>query len=140
MHLLLKRDKEIRGHQFNGDLFVFDSNDVIFSCVTLEPAWKNNKREISCIYPGVYKCELRYSETYGHHLIIKDVKGRDLILIHFGNYRKNTKGCVLVGKNRVDIDGDGFEDVTSSVATMEELMTYVTEECFKNGFIYLTVT
>ena len=28
-------------------------------------------------------------------------------------------GCIALGKNRVDIDGDGFKDVTSSKDTMK---------------------
>ena len=34
-------------------------------CVTLERYWYFNKRNVSCIYPGQFVCELIKSEKYG---------------------------------------------------------------------------
>ncbi len=92
-----------------------------FDCKTLELPWINNQQEISCIPVGSYICKKRWSEKYGHHFIVEGVPGRSYILIHFGNYYTNTKGCILVGLAFTDINNDGLLDVTSSKNTMKQL-------------------
>lgn len=89
---------------------------------TLELAWKNNNRKVSCIPKGKYKVRKRTSAKYGEHFHILDVKNRDFILIHFGNYHTDILGCVLVGKGLKDINNDGRLDVTSSKQAMKEIL------------------
>lgn len=91
-------------------------------CFTLELAWKDNARNISCIPTGVYTVVRRVSPARGQHFHITDVQGRTSILIHSGNYHTDIQGCVLVGKTFSDINKDGYCDVTSSVATMNDLL------------------
>ena len=70
---------------------------------TLELAWEDNKKRVSCIPKGVYEVEKRHTETSKYkyeHLHIKDVPNRELILMHIGNYPKNSKGCILIGNTR----------------------------------------
>ena len=70
---------------------------------TLELAWKDNQNRISSIPKGVYKTVKRFSEKSKYkyeHLHILDVPNRKLILLHIGNYPKNTKGCILLGNTR----------------------------------------
>jgi hypothetical protein len=64
---------------------------------TLELPWKNNQRKISCIPEGTYKLEHRFSPKYGQHFWVKDVPGRDMILIHAGNKPADLLGCIAVG-------------------------------------------
>jgi hypothetical protein len=70
---------------------------------TLELPWKDNEKRISCIPKGVYEVKKRHTEESKYkyeHLHILDVENRELILLHIGNYPKNSKGCILLGNTR----------------------------------------
>jgi len=70
---------------------------------TLELAWNDNKKNISCIPKGVYEVAKRHTEKRKYkyeHLHILDVPNRGYILMHIGNYPKNSKGCILLGNTR----------------------------------------
>jgi hypothetical protein len=128
---VLKRleDKE---NQTIGRMSVYNGLSCLFTCVTLEPSWENNKNSISSIPLGKYRCIPRTSDKYGKHWHVVDVEGRTLILIHHGNFRKDTRGCILVGKTFFDIDKDGNKDITYSKLTMDSLLR-------KIGFIEFTL-
>ena len=66
-------------------------------CFTLERPWKDNQREVSCIPPGLYRCQRVVSEKFGETLLVTNVPNRDGIVFHCGNTVENTKGCILVG-------------------------------------------
>lgn len=100
----------------------------LFSCATLEPPWKNNETGVSCIPEGLYKVKHRRSSKYGHHLILIDVVGREFILFHWGNYVKNTRGCIITGTKHQDINGDGIPDVSSSKKAFNKIMRIVKDE------------
>lgn len=104
-----------------GALVICHGAEPIFLCQTLELPWRNNEPFNSCIPLGKYQVERRHSPRYGNHWEILGVKDRDLILIHGGNFHRDTEGCVLVGKDLIDIDRDGYKDVTSSRTTMRHL-------------------
>lgn len=93
----------------------------LFSCVGLEPSFVDNIKNISSIKADTYRVVPRYSTKYGWHWEVLDVEGRSLILFHWGNFRKDTRGCILVGKTFYDLDKDGNKDVTSSKATMKQM-------------------
>lgn len=70
---------------------------------TLEPAWRFNLPNISCIPAGEYDADYlprsasgKYQEVY--HL--RDVPKRGGVLIHAGNLAKHTKGCILLGTRK----------------------------------------
>lgn len=65
--------------------------------VTLEDAWRDNEKQISCIPVGRYKLKLHRSPRFGLTYIVQDVPERSQILIHAGNTHKDTHGCILVG-------------------------------------------
>ena len=70
---------------------------------TLELPWNDNKKNISCIPKGVYEVEKRHTEKSKYkyeHLHILDVVDREMVLMHIGNYPKNSKGCILLGNTR----------------------------------------
>ena len=96
INLLLIRDTFSKKSTI-GELFI--NGERI--CDTLENSWQDNQRNISCIPEGVYPVRLRLPRESGTrdyiHLLVKDVKDRDYILIHIGNTAKDTSGCILVG-------------------------------------------
>ena len=114
-----------------GGLVVYCGSDIVFTCKTLELPWRENEPFISCIPEGTYKVIPRDSTTYGNHWHVQDVTGRSLILIHAGNYHRDTEGCIIVGREILDIDGDGHRDVTSSRKTMRELNNVLQTTCFE---------
>lgn len=77
-----------------------------FISYTLELAWKNNQKSISCVPRGVYDCKIRLAKDSASrnydHLILEDVPNRSYILFHRGNSAKDSKGCVLTGMMRGD--------------------------------------
>lgn len=112
-----------------GNWFTLDANnEVVYNCETLEPAWENNQRNISCIPQGTYKVKKRHSQRFKHHFHITDVEGRDWILVHAGNFRKDTRGCVLVGSQLTDINADGLTDVLNSQDTLADLLGVMPSE------------
>ena len=121
INLLLIRD------QFNekctlGKLSV---NGEIF-CDTLELAWKDNQKSVSCIPEGTYNVRIRLpreSATRDYlHLIVEEVKDRSYILFHIGNTAKDTKGCILVGMKRGE--SKVKESRIAMDLLMKELLTY----------------
>lgn len=122
-------DRQTLGH-----LCLFEGVDDIFSAKSLELPDLNNETDISCIPKGRYLCKKRFSDKYGWHYLVCEqdgahVTGRTWVLIHFGNYYHNTKGCILLGQDVTDINGDGYRDVTRSKFTMQ-LLNSVADQIF----------
>ncbi len=89
MELLLERDY----HPLGTD-GILSCNDE-FICFTIELPWRDNRRMISCIPEGRYRLVLRFSDRHRWHLMLKDVPGRTLILVHKANNAlKELKGCI----------------------------------------------
>ena len=114
-------------HQTLGNLILFGDYNMLWSCRTLELPWLDNLNEISCIPEGRYWVEKRISAAHEEHLHILDVSGRTWILIHAGNYYTQIRGCVLVGKEHRDINGDRLKDVNYSKITLGTLLSKIPE-------------
>ena len=75
----------------NGALF----HHGTFLGFAIELPWLENQKMKSCIPEGVYTLKARYSEKFNHHLILENVQGRSLILIHPANDAKTELlGCI----------------------------------------------
>jgi hypothetical protein len=113
-------------------------SEVLLNLETLELPWKNNENGESCIPEGEYEVRIREAEESGtfdyKHLKVYDpdlekevIKGngykRKYILFHSGNYYTQIEGCILLGKERADINGDGIIDITDSRDSLRELIS-----------------
>jgi len=101
-----------------------------FQCLTLELPWLDNKTNVSCIPPGIYKCEKRFSVKNGQVFQLENVHGRTYIQGHIGNYTRDIAGCIIFGDAIKDIDRDGILDVSNSTQTFRALM-----ELLPNKFV-----
>lgn len=116
------------GKQTLGIFQSFVGLTKLFECKTLELPYINNQRQISCIPVGQYIVRKHNSPTFGKTFHVLNVEGRSEILIHKGNFNHNTKGCILVGKDFIDINADGTTDITSSSKTVQEMLTLLPDE------------
>ena len=88
-------------------------------CSTIELPWKNNEPRISCIPEGKYGLVKRYSPHHQWHFELKDVPGRQLILIHPANDAiHELQGCiapvtVVTGMGKGNFSRLAFKKITS---------------------------
>jgi hypothetical protein len=106
---------DVTDHGVFGHLSV---EGLSFNCVTLE------RHDID-IPIGRYLITLYTSPKHGLIPLLNNVLGRSMIEIHEGNYEHDSKGCILVGKARADIDGDGYDDITASKDTLKQLVKLI---------------
>ncbi len=74
----------------------------------MEPPWRDNRRNVSCIPTGTYMVVLHVSPRFGRCLLVTGVPNRSHILFHAGNVggdtekglRTHTHGCLLPGLRR----------------------------------------
>ncbi len=98
-----------------------EKNNPKYVGFSLERGWKNNQNNISCIPEGTYKVVLEYSARFKKDLWeIKGVPNRAECKFHSANYWYQLNGCIALGRKRIDINSDGYADVTSSRDVMNE--------------------
>jgi hypothetical protein len=114
--------------QITGELIVFDNDEILIKVASLELPDLDNQSRISCIPYGEYTVKRRRSPKHGEHFHITNVPNRSFILIHSGNFYTDILGCVIVGDNLLDINGDGKKDVTNSKKTMKLLLNILPDE------------
>ena len=107
---------------------------------SIELAWKDNKKGVSCIPVGTYKWRkrARTNNIPYQHVLIEGVPGRDGICIHAANYAAGKKvqlrGCIAVGSGYLDLDKDGIDDIINSKTTFNKLMAMLPQ----NGTITIS--
>lgn len=102
----------LRTYHENGThgTYVFPGGEEI-QC--LEPPDKNNEPFVSCIPEGLYSLKKRESPIvkrttkgkYSWGWEITGVKNREFIMVHVGNYVRDTNGCQLTGSARDFLNG-----------------------------------
>jgi hypothetical protein len=73
---------------------------------TLEEAWRDNERQVSCIPAGTYTVKRVNSPKFGLTFEVTNVPARSNILFHSGNTHRDTLGCILIGTVFGKIDKD----------------------------------
>ena len=135
----MKGDKLILCRKYDttetrGTYMIFNGDQELFRCKCLELPWLNNQRNISCISEGVYDIEKYSDSKHPDCFWIKNVLGRDGILIHIGNFatgvKIDTEGCQLPGIDFVDIDVNGTLDITGPDIAMK-CLNYFLPDKFK---------
>lgn len=114
LEVLLRR---VNTHPEEGTtgVLIVDGNPI---CITLEPTWRNNERNISCIPSGRYLCKRVDSPKYGDTFEVRNVPNRSHILFHTGNKDSHTKGCILLGERFTVVNNEYW--ITESRAAMME--------------------
>ena len=93
-----------------GTLSIFKGNSTVFNWTADEPIYtlENPKRKTKVddrIPAGIYEC-VPYSGTkYKNVYLVKDIPGREAILLHWGNTELDTTGCILLGNRIGELKG-----------------------------------
>jgi hypothetical protein len=128
MELVLFRTYHDNGT--NGELYANRS----LQCYTIELPWKDNLPGVSCIPEGRYGLKKRYSPRFKHHLILQNVPGRSLVLVHPANDAlAELRGCIAP-VSYLSAPGKGNE----SKKAFEKLLKPVSEALEKEP-VFLTI-
>ena len=100
----------------------------------IEPPWRHNRPNRSCIPAGVYRLVPHRSPRYGACYLVRDVPGRSHILVHAGNVggdvalglHTHTLGCLLPGlaRGRLRVRGRMQRAVLSSRPAVRHFMQW----------------
>lgn len=93
----MKRLKVVRISEHAGATFGVLLCDGRPIALTLEDAWRDNARQVSCIPEGRYAIQRHNSPKFGEVFLVAKVPNRSHILIHAGNTHHDTHGCILLG-------------------------------------------
>jgi hypothetical protein len=124
MELRLIREPTKNGTTL-GALYV----DKVWQCWTLEDAIRPEKIQgETCIPEGKYKVildeSIRFQRLMPHIISVPNFTG---IRIHYGNTRKDTEGCILVGKTRgnalIGLSKEAFGDLFLSLRCAKDEIT-----------------
>lgn len=131
MILQLKR-KWFTSNSVMGELYADDK----FICFTLEDAFHEHKvQNETCIPFGTYDVILdesvRFKRMMPHVMDVPDYEG---VRIHWGNWAKNTEGCVLVGLNK-DVDV-----VYNSRKAFDQVYQVIENGLAKDGKVQITIS
>ena len=107
---------------------------------TMEPPWRGNARNVSCIPPGEYAAAPHRSPRFGRCLLVTGVPGRTHILFHAGNlggdrsagWLSHTMGCVLPGERsgRLRAGGRVQRAVLASRTAQRRLLAWAGDDPF----------
>jgi hypothetical protein len=130
MEIVINRTYKEKATYGEAQVIDTEKHDVAFEFRTLELPCKNNERMVSCIPEGVYmvhkmKPNAKRPYEYFH---VQNVKGRDSILWHPGNYTSQILGCILPGETHTDLNKDGIVDITNTTATLKILTALVPDK------------
>ena len=107
----------------------------------MEPPWRDNRRNRSCIPEGLYQVLPHVSPRYGRTLLVSRVPDRSHILIHAGNVggdgdrglHTHTLGCLLPGlrRGRLEVRGRMQRAVLGSRTATRHLLAWADDTPFE---------
>ncbi len=102
-----------------GRLFI----NGVFFCYTLEDAVREKKiKNITAIDAGKYEVIINYSNRFKQLMpLLIGVKNYEGVRIHWGNYSKDTEGCLLLGSTKgVDFVGNSKKTYAVLLSKMKQ--------------------
>ena len=124
----------------HGTLGVLSSRGLPGPVHTIEPPWRDNRRNLSCIPPGTYRVVPHRSPRFGRCLLVTDVPGRSHVLFHAGNvggdikrgFHTHTHGCILPGTRagKLSVKGRMQRAVLASRPAFRQLMVWADSQPF----------
>ena len=100
----------------------------------MEPPWRDNARNRSCIPAGLYEVVPHVSPRHRRCLLVTGVPGRSHILFHAGNlggdvergWHTHTAGCLLPGlhRGRINVGDRRQQAVLASRTAQRRLMDW----------------
>ncbi len=107
----------------------------------MEPPWRDNRRNRSCIPEGDYEVLPHLSPRFRRCLLVAGVENRSHILVHAGNvggdveagFHTHTLGCLLPGlrPGRLTVKGRAQQAVLGSRTALRHLMGWVAGRPFE---------
>jgi len=122
-----------------GNMQVFDSTGaLVFQCVTLEPPIDPTLTiKPRAIPEGTYGISIFFSAHLGCKvLLLANVPDFGDVEVHFGNWPKNTLGCILVGTT---IDPNVPDQIDQSRIAFDKIMQIVEDAIAAGDTVSLTV-
>lgn len=101
-------------------------NDVFF-CYTLEDAVREKKiKNVTAIDAGKYEVLINFSNRFKQLMpLLLNVKNYEGVRIHWGNYSKDTEGCILVGnKKGVDFVGNSKQCYAVLISKLKQAIEH----------------
>lgn len=115
-----------------GVMIVFNGKGIRGIFATIELPWKGNERNVSCIPVGSYKCRKTWSpKSAKFRYEIMNVEGRSGIRFDIANFVSELRGCIGLGLEHRDINGDGVVDVVMSKVAMGRFESVLRGKEFK---------
>ena len=104
-------------------------------CYTIELPWLHNQQRVSCIPEGEYVLQKLFSPKFKWYLHLRNVPGRDLILIHPANdAKKELMGCIAPVTKHT-----GIAKGSSSRKALEKLKALVYAALDRNEEVKISI-
>lgn len=114
-----------------GDFII---NDVFFSFCLEDKVRAIKIKNITAIPAGRYEVIVNWSNRFQMLMpLLLNVPGYEGVRIHWGNYSKDTEGCLLLGETK------GVNFVGQSKSAFAKFMTKL-KTCAKSEKIWITIT
>ena len=102
----------------------------------LEPPWKGNAKNESCIPEGRYPLEQGEFQNRYENLSVLSVPGREFIEFHRGNTLRDTEGCILPGRS-LGVIGQSWAVIDSGSALADLVDAVADRSSNADPFLYV---